>query len=132
MIFNGKRWGHYVRLWELLLALDAKTAFDTLQTESLPQDRRTALDLMAIKETLLDDSNRALCRWVPGPQQLADALTKEKGNKVLSDFLETNEWSLKEDVAWQDQRSRQRANQRVYKARAKAERAQNLRNPEVS
>ena len=120
--FQVRRWGQFVRLWELILVLDAKTAFDT-QTESLPQDRRTALDLLAIKESLLDESNRALCRWVPGPQQLADGLTKEKGNKILPDFLATKEWNLREDAAWQEQRVRQRANQKVYKAKMKAQRA---------
>ena len=121
--FEVNRWGHFIRLWELILVLDAKTAFDTLQTESLPQDRRTALDLLAIKESLLDQSNRALCRWVPGPQQISDSLTKEKGNKILSDFLSTNEWSHREDTAWQEQRSRQRATQKEYKVRMKAQRA---------
>ena len=117
--FEVRRWGHFVRNWELLLVLDAKTAFDTLQTESLPQDRRTALDLLAIKESLLDESNHALCRWVPGPQQMADGLTKEKDNHVLEDFMNTNEWCLKEDPIWQEQRARQRENQKEYKRRAK-------------
>ena len=117
--FEVKRWGHFVRLWELILVLDAKTAFDTLQTESLPQDRRTALDLLAIKESLLNEANRALCRWVPGPQQLADSLTKDKGNRLLPDFLESNEWCLREDASWQKQRARQRATQKIYKDRVK-------------
>ena len=113
--FEVKRWGHFVRLWELILVLDAKTAFDTLQTESLPQDRRTALDLLA----LLNENNRALCCWVPGPQQISDGLTKEKSNHILSDFMVSNEWSLCEDVTWQEQRSRQRVNQKAYKDRLK-------------
>lgn len=107
----------------MLLVLDAKTAFDTLKSDSLPQDRRTALDLLALKESLLDDTSNSFCRWVPGPQQLADGLTKEKGNKMLSEFFMTNEWSLKEDVMWQEQRAKQRENQRNYKAKWKAERA---------
>ena len=117
--FEVKRWGHFVRLWELILVLDAKTAFDALQTESLPQDRRTALDLLAIKEALLNENNRALCRWVPGRQQISDGLTKEKSNHILSDFMVSNEWSLCEDVTWQEQRSRQRVNQKAYKDRLK-------------
>ena len=120
--FQVRKWGHFVRRWELLLVLDARTAHDTLQTESLPQDRRTALDLLAIKESLLDESNRSLCRWVPGPQQISDGLTKEKDNKMLLSFLENNKWSLKEDTTWQEQRERQRAHQKAYKANAKAAR----------
>ena len=121
--FEVRRWSQFVRSWELILVLDARTAFDTLRTESLPQDRRTALDLLAIKESLLDENNRALCRWVPGPQQLADGLTKDKDNKVLSDFLATNEWTLKEDSAWQEQRTKQRENQKRYKENVRRERS---------
>ena len=121
--FEVRRWSQFVRSWELILVLDARTAFDTLRTESLPQDRRTALDLLAIKESLLDENNRALCRWVPGPQQLADGLTKYKDNKVLSDFLATNEWTLKEDSAWQEQRTKQRENQKRYKENVRRERS---------
>ena len=77
--FQVRRWGHFIRSWELVLVLDARTAFDTLETESLPQDRRTALDLLAIKEALLDEDKSAFCHWVPGPQQISDSLTSKKG-----------------------------------------------------
>lgn len=89
--FEVKRWAHFVRAWELLLVLEAKTAFDTLRSDSLPQDRRTALDMLALKESLLNDENNSFCRWVPGPQQLADELTKDKGNRMLVDFMKSNE-----------------------------------------
>lgn len=62
-----------------------------------------------MKESLLDEANPALCRWVPGPEQISDGLTKDKDNKALTIFMLSNEWSLKEDVAWQEQRERQRA-----------------------
>lgn len=68
----------------------------------------------------MDESNRSLCRWVPGPQQISDSLTKEKDNKVLLNFLETNEWNLKEDEVWQAQRERQRLHQKASKANVKA------------
>ena len=35
--FQVRRWAEFVRGWELLLVLDAKTAYDTLASESLPR-----------------------------------------------------------------------------------------------
>ena len=120
--FTVRRWSHFIQQWELALVLDAKTAFDTLRTESLPQDRRTALDLLAVKESLLDSESRSICRWLPGPQQIADAMTKEKSNHILEDCMATNQWCLCEDPEWQATRARQRANQKVYKDKVRAER----------
>ena len=130
--FQVRRWAEFVRGWELLLVLDAKTAYDTLASESLPQDRRTALDLLAIKESLLDDSNHAMCRWVPGPQQLSDGLTKDKDNHVLLDYMNSNTWSLREDPIWQAQREKQRGSQKLYKAKVRADRALLTGDPGVS
>ena len=98
----------------------------------ITQDRRTALDLLAIKESLLDDSNHAMCRWVPGPQQLSDGLTKEKDNHVLLDYMNSNTWSLREDPIWQAQREKQRGSQKLYKAKVRADRALQTGDPGVS
>ena len=121
--FQVRTWGQFIRKWQLVLVLDAKTAFDTLRTETLPQDRRTALDLLAIKEALLDEGNFAAVKWVPGPQQLPDSLTKEKGNGILSQFMDSNEWALVEDAIWQAERAKQRECQKGYKQRVKQQRA---------
>ena len=120
--FTVRRWAHFIQQWELALVLDAKTAFDTLRTESLPQDRRTALDLLAVKESLLDSESRSICRWLPGPQQIADSMTKDKSNHILEDCMASNQWCLCEDPEWQATRARQRANQKVYKDKVRAER----------
>ena len=63
--------------------IDAKVAHACLERQSLRQDRRTALDLLPLKETLHEESSNALCRWLAGTQHVADGLTKEKGNGVL-------------------------------------------------
>lgn len=46
--FAVRRRSQFIRQWELVLVIDAKAAFDTLPTEGLPQDRRTALDFLKL------------------------------------------------------------------------------------
>ena len=61
------------------VCMDARSVFDFLGTDSgkLLSDRRLALDLRFVQH-YLKSSNWAL-RWIAGPQQLADVLTKERG-----------------------------------------------------
>ena len=49
-------------------------------------------------------------------------MTKEKSNHILEDCMATNQWCLCEDPEWQATRARQRANQKVYKDKVRAER----------
>lgn len=60
-----------------VLVIDAKSLFDYLNKETgrLPADKRLGIDLRLL-QTYLSDSKWAV-RWVSGPQQLADCLTKE-------------------------------------------------------
>lgn len=48
-----RRWFDYVKQCPILLILDAKVAYDCLSSEELPQDRRTALDIGALRESWL-------------------------------------------------------------------------------
>ena len=61
---NGER---HVSSCPTILVIDARVAFSCLESEGLPQDPRTALDLLSLKETLQDESSCSLCRWIPGP-----------------------------------------------------------------
>ena len=74
--FVMRRWFEHVKQCPILLILDAKVAYDCLSSEELPQDRRTALDIRALRESLADPEASSFCRWIPGPQQASDCLTK--------------------------------------------------------
>ena len=63
----------------------------------MPSDRRTAIDVAALRESLRDPEARSCTRWLPGPQQLADSLTKEAGNQILLQLLDGRGWSSKEE-----------------------------------
>ena len=76
------------------MALDAKCAFDSVQGDSLPEDKRTAVDIASLRADLEDESNTQL-KWVPGEVQVADDLTKMNGNGMLSKVMQGGEWCLK-------------------------------------
>lgn len=116
--FVMRRWFEHVTKCPILLILDAKVAYDCLSSDELPQDRRTALDIRALRESLSDPSSSSFCRWIPGQQQASDSLTKLKGNNVLQAIMCSGRW----DDAWQEVRAQQRTTQRAYKKRLKATR----------
>ena len=124
--FSVAEWLAWSSKWRLFLVLDAKTAFDTLSSDVLPQDRRAALDLAALREALKDPLHGSFCRWVPGPMQVADGLTMWAANVSLAELMEERAWSLVEDGAggaggggFVAQRAHQRSLQRECKARKK-------------
>ena len=59
----------------LTLVLDARTVLDALQSGSTANDKRIAVDVVAIRESVGDERN-TMVRWLPGPQQPGDELTK--------------------------------------------------------
>ena len=105
--------------------MDARTLFDALGSANAPADRRVALDVAAMKEAMDDDDLNHLARWIPGPQQLADDLTKATGNGLLALVMETNCWSLVETAEVRAMRARKRERVKECKAIAK----QALENP---
>ena len=52
--FVMRRWFEHVKECPILLIIDAKVAYDCLSSDELPQDRRTALDIRALRESLSD------------------------------------------------------------------------------
>ena len=60
-----------------LVATDCKSLFDHVQSQSAPtlDDRRTALDIIILRESLSKTSG--ILRWLPTDRMIADALTKE-------------------------------------------------------
>ncbi len=93
--------------------LDAKCAFDSMQCELLPTDRRTAIDIAVLKESLHDEEVKGFLRWVPGPQMICDALTKPHPNQAMTDAMEKGIWSLREDESFIALRAQQRERQKV-------------------
>ena len=120
--FVMRRWFEHVKECPILLIIDAKVAYDCLSSDELPQDRRTALDIRALRESLSDPSSSSFCRWIPGQQQASDSLTKYKGNNVLQSIMSTGCWTIVEDDTWQEVRAQQRLTQKAYKGRLKAHR----------
>ena len=92
-----------------LHVVDAKAVFDTLQKEAAGsrQDRRAAVDLAIIQESLLQAGARM--KWVPHSKMLADPLTKldpEKGSASLENVLDSGLFQFtdpKEELAWRAQ-----------------------------
>ena len=54
----------------------------SLAFEGTPEDRRMAIDIPALRESLNEVSG-SLARWVSGPQQAADYFTKGLGDEGL-------------------------------------------------
>ena len=121
--FEIRQWRSSACLWLLLLVIDAKTGFDILEGDATATDRRVALDIAAMRETLNDPGYRAGVRWVPGPHHLGDGLTKLAHNGVLPGVLSGHGWTLKEDAEVREgrQRRREQVRQRAAAGAADAE-----------
>ena len=61
--FVMKRWLEHVKPCPILLVIDAKVAYDCLSSEELNQDRRTALDVRALRESLANPDSTSFCSW---------------------------------------------------------------------
>ena len=91
-------------------SIDAKSVFDALIKECAGnrqdrrQDRRTAVDLAIVRETLKAQGSHI--RWIPHPLMLADSMTKADpfaGNDALRHFLRTGK------LVWDEETIRQSA-----------------------
>ena len=83
--------------------MDARSVFDFLGTDSgkLPSDRRLALDLRLVQHYLR--ASQWKLKWIAGPQQLADVLTKENGDiRYLSWVLKNARFQLLRDEKLED------------------------------
>ena len=115
--FVLKEWMATVSRWRLVLVLDTKTGYDLLQGANHGEDRRLAIDVAAMKEALhMADSSRFV-RWIPGPFQAADDLTKLMGNGILMQVLGENQWSLKDTEESQRLRADAALRKKAYRAR---------------
>ena len=88
------------------LSIDAKSVFDALIKECAGnrQDRRTAVDLAIVRETLKAQGSHI--RWIPHPLMPADSMTKadpSAGNDALRHLLRTGK------LVWDEETIRQNA-----------------------
>jgi hypothetical protein len=80
------------------LVVDARSLYDfsTRDTGKTPTDRRLAVDLRLLQEYV--DRSKWTLRWVSGPQQLADALTKRGSDPTyLLNTLEKGKFMVVRD-----------------------------------
>ena len=97
--FRLSRYADYLQEVEGAAILDARSVFDFLNTDSgkLPTDRRLALDLRLIQHYV--KASKWTLRWVSGPQQLSDVLTKENGDtRYLFWVLANSQFQLLRDT----------------------------------
>ncbi len=124
---QSRDWRRHVARGRQFNVMFAKCAFDSLQGGGTPEDRRTAIDISARRESLSDGSG-SFVRWVPGPQQAADCLTKWFGNDVLRRAMNEGKWSLKESEEVRAERERRRESLKQSKlAREAAEHAEQVK-----
>ena len=93
---------------------DAKSLFDHChKTGHLAQERQTALDLLMVKGLI--ENNQLYLRWVPTFRQLADSLTKNMKDVLLTAFKREGQVcivSTKEDEVIEERRAKIRKGQR--------------------
>ena len=101
------------------LATDCKSLYDVcIRPTSMPTEKRVTLDLLDVRHYLDRHPDSYQVRWVPTTAMLVDALTKHLVDQtVLTQFLENNRYSLREDPRLEEQRVAARA---VRKAKAKS------------
>ena len=94
-------------------SIDAKSVFDALIKECAGnrQDRRTAVDLAIVRETLKAQGSHI--RWIPHPLMPADSMTKadpSAGNDALRHLLRTGKlvWD-EETIRWSARLGRTKA-----------------------
>ena len=81
--FNFRQWEKCTLKVPLLAATDCRSVYVHISAErGLPRDMILALDLAALRDTFKSqlregtEGRHARLRWIPGPRNLADGLTK--------------------------------------------------------
>ena len=113
--FQLSQWKLCASIWRSILVLDAKVAYDALQSESAPSDRKLIVDIAVLREALEDSYGNGFVRWVPGREIPCDGLTKWYGNGSLERILCNGEWSLMDNEVAAELRRRVAARKRQCK-----------------
>ena len=91
--FELHAWKYWASKWRHFLVLDAKVAYDALQSDNTPTDRKLIVDIAVLRQAL-EKPGAGYIRWVPGREIPSDGLTKQYGNGVLERVLAAGSWSL--------------------------------------
>ena len=98
-----------------MLVLDSRTGYDLLNGTALGENKRLAIDIAALKQSLAEDAGGRLIRWVPGEELIADDLTKLCGNQKLMNALMTATWALRDTEVARKLRADAAARKRTYR-----------------
>ncbi|CAE7326527.1 psaC [Symbiodinium sp. CCMP2456] len=113
--FQLAQWRWSAGQWKQVLVLDSKTGYDILNSISHGEDKRLAIDIAILKESLYEPMANRWVRWVPGLTMPSDGLTKEAGNPMRDIIMRGGPWSLKDNPA--AQRLREEAGHRKRQCR---------------
>lgn len=100
--------------------------FDALHGDTQMTDKRVAINVAALSESFEDPATNMGVRWLPGPQHIADALTKRNGNAVLRSVLTKGKWSQRETEDVRRERERVKQMRKVAADRRKAREPEDL------
>ena len=103
--------------WREILVMDSKTGYDVLNSISHGEDKRLAIDIAILKESLYEPQSNRWIRWVPGLCMPSDGLTKEYGNGVRDQVMRGGPWSLKDTPEAQRLREQAGHRKRLCKSR---------------
>ncbi|CAE7341218.1 RE2, partial [Symbiodinium sp. KB8] len=78
--FSLPQWRWSSSMWPQILVLDSRTGYDVLNSISNGEDKRLAIDIAILKESLYEPDSNRWVRWVPGLTMPSDGLTKQYGN----------------------------------------------------
>ena len=105
----------------LHVVTDAKAVFDALGGSGLVGDRRVAIAIATLRESLLEGTGM-IARWLPGRINPSDELTKLVSNGLLTAVCASGVWTLVETAELKAIRAKFRENIRARKhARQDAE-----------
>ncbi|CAE7743820.1 unnamed protein product [Symbiodinium sp. CCMP2456] len=113
--FSLKHWKASVAAWKHVLVTDARTGYDAINSETLPTDRKIAIDVGVLRQGLVEDSAGCQVRWVPGSQMPGDGLTKWHDNGVLLRIMTEGCWSLKDTAEAQELRRQAAAKRSAWR-----------------
>ena len=102
--FSLPAWRWSAGRWKEILVLDSKTGYDMLKNINNGEDKRLAIDVAILKESIREPDNIKWVRWVPGLTIPTDGLTKEYGNRMRDAVMLGRPWSLKDSPAAQQLR----------------------------
>ena len=87
--FSMTNWLAAVSKWRQVSVLDSRTGYDLLNGTNVGEDKRLAIDITCMKQSLQEDGAARLVRWVCSDELISDDLTKLVGNSKLMEVMAT-------------------------------------------